>query len=132
MEFMMKSTTAISLLCCVGCLCLFLKLHTFFMQYSSSYPFYILSSSFSAFLFPPVSLPLSCCRHSINQVIESIMRRWAGPRALDWVLWGPDLTVGAADPPFYNHNSQSGHRTNYPLIFEKCLKWWACYQLRQP
>jgi hypothetical protein len=39
------------------------------------------------------------------------MRRWAGPRALDWVLWGPDLTVGAADSPVYNHNPQSGPRT---------------------
>ncbi len=46
--------------------------------------------SLSSYLCPP------SCSHSINQVIESIMRRWAGPRALDWVLWGPHLTVGPA------------------------------------
>jgi hypothetical protein len=101
----MESTSCIVLLCSLGCLYFFPKLHTFFIQYSYSYLCYNLSSSFSAFLFPPISLPLSLplssCRHSINQVIESIMRRWAGPRALDWVLWGPDLTVGAADSPVY-------------------------------
>jgi hypothetical protein len=129
------------------------KLHTFYRWYSSSYLCYNLSSSFSAFLFPPVSLPLSLplssCRHSINQVIESIMRRWAGPRAprLGSVgsgshSWGSGLffiqsqsTVGAADSPFYSHNPQSGHQTilfttynfffsiyvAHLLIFVKCL-----------
>ncbi len=144
----------------LGCLYFFPKLQTFLIQYSSSYFCYILSLfslPFSSSLSLPLSLPLSSCRHSINQVIESIMRRWAGPRALDWVLWGPDLTVGAADSPFYNHNSQSGPRaillTTYNcfsiyvahlLIFEKFLnlnpvivvaagqKQWANYQLRQP